>query len=414
MRRLPILVLTISALSAAPALGATTTVHVGGNNFTFNQKDIIVTQGDTVHWTWEGYYNHSVTSGPVSSAPTGDGKFPDAGVHSAGFTYDQTFSTTGTYPYFCKVHYQSYGMVGSIRVLPPDTTPPNAGFAPNPTSPTAGQIVTFDGSSSSDPDTEPLTSYQWDFGDGSTQTTGTATVTHTYAMAGSYAAKLTVVDYRGNASTPVTQMITVSAPAPDATTPTAAFTASSLKPATGDQVRFDGSGSADADGDTITSYMWDFGDGSTQTSTTPTISHSYTHAGQVTVTLVVLDNHAKQSAPATMTLTVTSTSGPGSPGSPAAPSASKLHLSSSSFCAHKSRTCRHPGVRLSFTLTAADRIQLAVVRRGRMLRQLKLTGHAGKNSIAFSGAGLHPGHYTLILTPAGGHAIQLSFTVLAS
>jgi hypothetical protein len=44
-----------------------------------------------------------------------------------------------------------------------------------------------------------VTSYLWDFGDGSTATTATAT--HVYAKAGTYSAKLTVTDAAGNAAT---------------------------------------------------------------------------------------------------------------------------------------------------------------------------------------------------------------------
>jgi hypothetical protein len=55
----------------------------------------------------------------------------------------------------------------------------------------AGPEVSFDGSSSSDPD-GPVTKFAWDFGDGATGSG--ATVTHAYAKPGSYVAKLTVAD----------------------------------------------------------------------------------------------------------------------------------------------------------------------------------------------------------------------------
>ena len=51
-----------------------------------------------------------------------------------------------------------------------------------------------------------MTSYLWDFGDGSNATT--ATTTHVYARAGTYTAKLTVKDAAGNtATTPFTVTI---------------------------------------------------------------------------------------------------------------------------------------------------------------------------------------------------------------
>jgi PKD repeat protein len=60
-----------------------------------------------------------------------------------------------------------------------------------------GQALFFDGSASGD--NVGVTSYLWDFGDGSNATTATAT--HVYAHAGAYAAKLTVRDAAGNAAT---------------------------------------------------------------------------------------------------------------------------------------------------------------------------------------------------------------------
>jgi len=67
-----------------------------------------------------------------------------------------------------------------------------------------GQALFFDGSASSD--NVGVTSYLWDFGDGSNATT--ATTTHVYARAGTYTAKLTVKDAAGNtATTPFTVTI---------------------------------------------------------------------------------------------------------------------------------------------------------------------------------------------------------------
>jgi len=60
-----------------------------------------------------------------------------------------------------------------------------------------GQPLFFDESSSTD--NVGVTSYAWDFGDGTTATTGTAS--HVYARPGSYAATLTATDAAGNAAT---------------------------------------------------------------------------------------------------------------------------------------------------------------------------------------------------------------------
>ncbi len=61
-----------------------------------------------------------------------------------------------------------------------------------------GEEVTFDGSASSDPD-GTITSYEWDFGDGTTDTG--EVVTKTYDSSGDYTVSLTVTDDKGASTT---------------------------------------------------------------------------------------------------------------------------------------------------------------------------------------------------------------------
>jgi PKD repeat protein len=58
--------------------------------------------------------------------------------------------------------------------------------------------VTFDGSNSKQADVK-IVSYNWDFGDGSPQSTQMIT-THTYTIPGTYTARLTVKDDKGAAA----------------------------------------------------------------------------------------------------------------------------------------------------------------------------------------------------------------------
>jgi hypothetical protein len=80
----------------------------------------------------------------------------------------------------------------AVEVIPPNLPPevdPNG-----PYSGTVGQPVEFDGSGTSDPDGDPLL-YEWEFGDGSTPSVSeNPTTTHTYDVAGTYTAVLTVTD----------------------------------------------------------------------------------------------------------------------------------------------------------------------------------------------------------------------------
>jgi uncharacterized delta-60 repeat protein len=96
--------------------------------------------------------------------------------------------------------------------------PPIASFAFSPSSPQAGQAVSFDGSASGDPDGTIL-GYRWDFGDGSTAAGGAPQ--HVYAAPGSYAVILAVDDNSGSTAN-VTRIVTVAdrRPSSSASNPT--------------------------------------------------------------------------------------------------------------------------------------------------------------------------------------------------
>ncbi|HAD12297.1 MAG TPA: hypothetical protein DCF33_07640 [Saprospirales bacterium] len=73
--------------------------------------------------------------------------------------------------------------------------PPNADFSFNPPSGIAPLQISFDGTPSSDPDGF-ITSYSWDFGDGSAPVSG-GLVTHTFTALGNLNVRLTVTDSAG-------------------------------------------------------------------------------------------------------------------------------------------------------------------------------------------------------------------------
>jgi PKD repeat protein len=106
----------------------------------------------------------------------------------------------------------------TLFVVPASGAPVNqspvAGATATPGSGTAPLAVTFDGSSSSDPD-GVIAGYAWTFGDGGSA--AGQTTSHTYQTAGSYSARLTVTDNQGATDT-TTLTIVVS---PGATAPAA-------------------------------------------------------------------------------------------------------------------------------------------------------------------------------------------------
>jgi plastocyanin len=397
LRRILLLTFAGLALGAAPALGASTvTVDVGGSSLTFTQPKVTINPGDTIHWVWQGS-NHSVTSGSLPPASNG---FFDDGVHLLGHTFDETFTQPGVYHYFCKIHY-ALGMRGTVVVN--GTAPsPTAAFTPSTTAPLAGQPVSFDASASSAPTGYTLDSFQWDFGDGQTQVTASATTTHSYATVGAHTVSLTVVSDASAASAAVTQQLTVTTPPEQP--PIASFTVTPGAPTAGTPVHFDASASSASTGHTLASYRWTFGDGASATTSGPTTSHTYAAPGPETARLVVVDDLGMASATATRTLVVAAVP-------PPAPRVGAAHLGAVKLCARKTRHCARVSTTVRFALSRAASVAVVIERGTHKLRRRVIAGTAGKNTLALSAKGLKSGRYTLVLTPKGGKPARLRFTV---
>ena len=165
--------------------------------------------------------------------------------------------------------------------------PPRASFTFSPVQPEVGELVRFDASSSYDPD-GTITSYQWDFGDGSTGSG--VTVQYTYQQEGTFTVTLTVTDDDGATDSTSKEITVIEANEP----PEARFTYSPERPIAGQEVTFDASSSLDPDG-SILLYEWDFGDGSRKEYGV-TVSHVFVKEGLYTVKLIVVDNDGASSS----------------------------------------------------------------------------------------------------------------------
>jgi PKD repeat protein len=143
-----------------------------------------------------------------------------------------------------------------------------------------GTLIPFNSSASNDPD-GTITSYIWNFGDG---TTGTGTmIAHTYNNIGNYTVTLTVTDNDGKHNIDTTSATITERPN---TQPTADFSYSPFHPTIDDTIQFTDL-STDPDG-TIVSYFWNFSDGTNSTEKNPT--HTFGKSGAYIITLQVTDN----------------------------------------------------------------------------------------------------------------------------
>ena len=224
--------------------------------------------------------------GSGSSDPDGDAisfawDFGD-GNTASGMMPTHTYSAADNYTVELVVDDGNGGSASSVTSAAISAPPANIAPVADPGGPYSGepgQMITFDGSGSADPNGDVL-AYSWDFGDGSTGSG--VSPTHAYTTAANYTVTLTVSDGQLETSVTTTAEIAV----PPANRAPVADPGGPYSGETGVEIRFDGSASSDPDGDSLT-YAWDFGDGSTGAGAS--LTHTYAAAGAYEVSLVVND-----------------------------------------------------------------------------------------------------------------------------
>ncbi len=140
-RRLALFFMFSLTAGWAQAQPATRIVQVGPGGLTFRDtvsgtSTTTITAGDTVQWAWLTS-GHSTTSGSSCSP---DGRW-DSGVQNTLFTFSVTFTTPGTFPYFCRPHC-FFGMTGTIVVQPATPTPTFTPTAPGAATATPAPTAT--------------------------------------------------------------------------------------------------------------------------------------------------------------------------------------------------------------------------------------------------------------------------------
>lgn len=166
----------------------------------------------------------------------------------------------------------------------PASTPPVASFDISGPVPAVGEIVSFNGSASYDPEGYPLY-YNWDFGDGQTQSGWELNeVQHVYNSSGEYTVTLKIMDAIGDYAQTTGNVMAATVPNQD---PVASFIISSDTGLQGyTTISLDASASFDPDGDPIT-FEWDVGNGEKLRGPVVTFPLS---VGKYSPSLVVRDN----------------------------------------------------------------------------------------------------------------------------
>lgn len=254
----------------------------------FDATDSIDPDGDPLTYSW---------------------KFGDGGVGS-GVETSHTYTAIGLYTVELTVS-DGVGIDTDTETIEVKNQPPTLGLSALPSTGTPPLEVTFDASTSFDPEGGPLT-YNWNFGDGTTIANGPAVVKHTYSTIGSFTARLTLTDDRGESTLGVR---TISLTVPGNRPPNVSLGADPQSGAANLNVTFNLTGTSDPDGDPVQLTL-DFGDGNVVVNLLPSskVSHMYTNAGTYTVLAVGSDGKgATGQAQIQVEVTSGSSGGQGSP-----------------------------------------------------------------------------------------------------
>ncbi|MCK5805554.1 MAG: PKD domain-containing protein, partial [Lentisphaeria bacterium] len=233
-----------------------------GDRIEFDASDSSDADDEIVEYAWDwssnGHYD-STTGDPVI-----EHTFSSAGSHRVTLRVTDDDGATAT-------------VTKTVNIGAKQS--PNAAFSFSPFSPSSLNTVQFT-DSSSDPDGS-ISSWQWNFGDGSSSTDRNPN--HRFTDKGTFAVQLTVTD-NDDLTDSTTQTVTVRNLLPEAR-----FSYEPLSPQPQQPITFDAGESYDSDGE-ILSYRWDFdGDGAADREGSA-VTWTFTEAGEYAVVLEVTDD----------------------------------------------------------------------------------------------------------------------------
>ena len=199
----------------------------------------------------------------------------------AGATATHTYSAAGTFTVTVTVK-DAAGVSASASAAVATQAPPTAALAVSPSAGAAPLGVTADASAST-AGSNPISSYTFTFGDGTSAGPQSGAIAgHTYAAGGTYSLKVSVTDSAGNSSA-TTKTVTVGAP----------FATLTVTPSAGGApLSVTASAAGSTDPIAISGYTFNFGDGSALVGPQASsgASHTYTSGGTYTVTVTVTDS----------------------------------------------------------------------------------------------------------------------------
>ena len=215
-----------------------------------------------------------------------DGTYDESSTET---TIQHVWSEDGTYPINLRVTDDDDLTDNKRKVINIGVTPPIANFDWNPQVPQSGKVVTFDATSSYDPD-GVIELYEWDWDDDGTydESSTYSIIQHTWFENGDYPVTLKVTD-NSDAYDTKTNVVHVINRAPFSS-----YEWTPEKPFPGETITFDASASYDPDG-VIVLYEWDWDDDGTydESTTSPTTTYSWSEKGSYNVGLKVTDNNNK-------------------------------------------------------------------------------------------------------------------------
>lgn len=261
------------------------------------EAKIEIADNPTAFTTGVEYIFKSASTSPGGSIEKYEWDFGDGSKPQTTKTVSHAFTKEGTFDVTLKVvdeKEEEAEILMTITVGSPQGTP-KAKIQTDPVSVDGtvnleGEVpftIAFDATGSTDSDNN-IVDYAWDFDDDGKDDKFGAKATYTYALEGTYTARLKVIDADENIGA-ASLIIKVKSQGIKAHLQ-ADKTDGSI-PLT---VEFDASGSSYQNGQ-ITSYQWDFGDGGKPKVGSAKINHKYTEIGTYTASVVAIGSDNSRS-----------------------------------------------------------------------------------------------------------------------